>query len=100
MITDQVMHNPQDVQKNWRKTQFLDTVHMGDSRKWLLATMRCIDRIGSKRFSLQDLYGFESELHSLFPENRHIREKLRQQLQILRDQGYLQFKSRGHYIVL
>jgi type II restriction enzyme len=30
-------------------------------------------------------------------DNRHIKEKIRQQLQILRDKGYLEFLERGRY---
>jgi type II restriction enzyme len=31
--------------------------------------------------------------------NRHVRQKIRQQLQVLRDRGYLEFKGKGRYRV-
>ena len=37
---------------------------------------------------------FYKKLH---PDNRHVRDKIRQQLQVLRDHGYLEFVSRGSY---
>ena len=32
-----------------------------------------------------------------YPDNRHVREKLRQQLQRLRDLGLIAFLGSGHY---
>lgn len=32
-----------------------------------------------------------------YPENHHIREKIRQQLQLLRDKGIIEFVGRGRY---
>ncbi len=59
--------------------------------------MRSIETLGKKEFALDDMYAFERELSKLHPENRHIRDKIRQQLQILRDKGYLRFLSKGSY---
>lgn len=59
--------------------------------------MRCIEKLGKKEFALNDIYSFEKELSLLHPTNRHIKDKIRQQLQILRDKGYLDFVSRGAY---
>jgi type II restriction enzyme dpnI len=43
------------------------------------------------------MYEFETELAAQFPENKHIKDKIRQQLQILRDQGKIEFLGNGHY---
>jgi len=59
--------------------------------------MKCAETIGRKEFDLSDVYAFENELRVLYPNNHHIRDKIRQQLQVLRNQGYLDFTSRGHY---
>ena len=37
------------------------------------------------------------ELARMHPENRHVRDKIRQQLQVLRDKGFLEFVGRGEY---
>jgi type II restriction enzyme len=36
-------------------------------------------------------------LHALHPSNRHIRPKIRQQLQVLRNLGLLEFVLPGEY---
>ena len=52
-------------------------------------------------FSLQDFYkAFEGRLAAIHPENRNVQPKIRQQLQVLRDHGVLQFLGRGRYRVL
>jgi type II restriction enzyme len=56
-----------------------------------------VDMIGKTDFQLDDVYAFENRLSQLYPNNRHVRQKIRQQLQVLRDQGYLDFVSRGYY---
>ena len=33
----------------------------------------------------------------MHPENKHIKDKIRQQLQFLRDRGYLKFINKGKY---
>ena len=67
------------------------------AKGWLLDMMRCVDKIDKKDFTLGDVYAFEGELSRLHPENKHIKDKIRQQLQFLRDKGYLDFVSRGYY---
>jgi type II restriction enzyme len=82
----------------WKHTLFLRHEKL-ESRGWLTEIMRCVDAIGKKEFSLREIYEFEHRLHALHPHNRHVRQKIRQQLQLLRDRGYLEFVSRGHYRV-
>jgi Dam-replacing family. len=43
------------------------------------------------------MYGFEAKLGAIHPENRNVRPKIRQQLQVLRDMGFLAFSGRGAY---
>ena len=86
----------QSVVAKWRRTLFLRE-GSDAARGWLLEVMRCIEKLGKPTFSLGDVYGFEAELGQLYPGNRHIREKIRQQLQVLRDKCYLDFLGRGMY---
>jgi Arc/MetJ-type ribon-helix-helix transcriptional regulator len=53
--------------------------------------MHCIDRLDKQHFTLKDIYGFAEELGARFPSNRHIHPKIRQKLQVLRDNGYIEF---------
>lgn len=48
-------------------------------------------------FSLQDLYHFEEHFKEAYPTNLHIKDKLRQILQQLRDKGLLIFLTKGTY---
>lgn len=47
------------------------------------------------RFRLEEVYRFVPLLHHRHPENRHLEEKIRQQLQVLRDQGVIRFTPEG-----
>jgi Dam-replacing family/Dam-replacing HTH domain len=50
-----------------------------------------------REFTLEDIYGFERHLGDLYPGNQNVRPKIRQQLQYLRDRGFIDFVSRGNY---
>jgi len=45
------------------------------------------------------VYAKEGVIARLHPENRHVRDKIRQQLQVLRDKGLVEFLGRGEYRV-
>jgi type II restriction enzyme len=88
---------PKDsVLNQWQKTLFLREEGV-EARGWLIEVMKCVEGIGKHEFQLDDVYAFEAALSGLYPENRHIKQKIRQQLQVLRDRGYLDFVSRGYY---
>jgi len=88
---------PKDtVLAQWNKTLFLRSEE-AEARGWLIEVMKCVDAIGKNDFRIEDVYAFESTLSGLYPNNRHVKQKIRQQLQVLRDRGYLDFVSRGYY---
>ncbi len=80
----------------WNKTLFLRDQGQ-EARGWLIEVMRCVEAIGKNEFQIEDVYAYEDQLSRLYPENRNVKPKIRQQLQFLRDQGYLDFVSRGYY---
>lgn len=59
--------------------------------------MKCVEDLGKTEFQIEDVYAFEDRLGRLYPDNNNVRPKIRQQLQFLRDRGYLDFVSRGYY---
>jgi type II restriction enzyme len=67
------------------------------TRSWTLDVLAGLRSLGREVFALEEAYGLEDHLASLHPQNRNIRPKIRQQLQILRDLGYLKFLERGIY---
>lgn len=86
-----------DVMAKWQKTVFLKELKEDNAKGWILDIMKCIDSLGSKYFTLQDMYTFEKHLSGVHPENNNIKPKIRQQLQYLRDKGYLEFIEAGKY---
>lgn len=97
LVKQQRVKFKKEVLAEWKKTLFLREEKEVSARGWLLDVMRCIEKVGKREFTLEDVYTFEDELNILHPDNRHIKDKIRQQLQILRDKGYLDFVSRGYY---
>ena len=67
-----------------------------EGKGWLLAVMRCVEAL-PEQFTLAQMYAFENVLQQQFPANRHIKDKIRQQLQWLRNQGIIEFSARGQY---
>lgn len=96
-IRNQHIEPKEKVLSEWQKTLFLNETKGVSAKGWLLNVMRCVDKLGRPEFTLQDIYAFENELSCLYPDNKHIRDKIRQQLQILRNKGYLDFVARGSY---
>jgi type II restriction enzyme len=69
------------------------------ARGWTLDVLRFVRMIGRVHFTLEDIYSYEHELSALHPGNRHVRDKIRQQLQVLRDLGVVEFLGRGRYML-
>ena len=97
LIKQQHVEPKEKVLAEWKKTLFLREEKEISARGWLLDVMRCVEKFGKQEFALDNIYAFEKELSVLHPENKHIKDKIRQQLQVLRDKGYLDFVSRGYY---
>ena len=56
--------------------------------------------LDKKEFTLDDMYAFEAVLKLKHPNNNNVRAKIRQMLQILRNDNYLEFHQRGMYRIL
>jgi len=98
-IKNRIIEPKERVLSEWKKTLFLREEKEVSAKGWLLDIMRCIEKLGRYEFTLNDVYAFEDELCKFHPENKHIKDKIRQQLQFLRDKGYLEFIERGIYRV-
>lgn len=96
-VRDSVIESREKVLNEWQKTLFLREKREVTERGWLLDIMQCIEKIERKEFALNDIYAFEKELSKKHPNNKHIKDKIRQQLQFLRDKGYLEFIGKGIY---
>jgi type II restriction enzyme len=80
----------------WQRTLFLRS-ESPDTRGWLLDVMKCVESLGKRDFTLDEVYAFERHLGDLYPGNQNVKPKIRQQLQYLRDRGFIEFVSRGNY---
>lgn len=96
LVKDAKQINKQTVKDLFNRTTFLREKSI-DSKGWILDVMKCIDSISKERFSLEDVYKFEADLKLKHPQNNFIKDKIRQQLQILRDKGIIEFTGRGNY---
>lgn len=98
-VKDGIQTKRNAVLEKWQKTVFLNQIKNVESKGWILDIMHCIESLGKDKFSLQDMYQFEPMLAQLHPNNTHIKAKIRQQLQVLRDRNFLTFLGDGNYTV-
>ena len=68
-------------------------------RGWTLDVLSVVRSLGKKSFTLHEVYAHADALAALHPDNRHVRDKIRQQLQSLRDLKYLRFQGDGKYML-
>ena len=66
-------------------------------RGWTLDVYKLARRLAKPKFKLKDLYESEAQLQAQHPGNNNVRPKVRQQLQVLRDLGLLDFIAPGEY---
>lgn len=84
------------VLSRYNTTKKLQTKNI-DLRGWLLDVLNCVNMTESEIFSLQDIYRYADFLQSKHTKNKNIEPKIRQQLQFLRDKGFIEFIGRGLY---
>ncbi len=96
VIRDGIASDPRRVRHEFGRLKPLRSVSTR-IRGWTLDVLRLVESLGKKDFSLSEAYAFEAQLQQLHPDNRHVRDKIRQQLQVLRDMGLLKFLGGGTY---
>ncbi|MFZ0634660.1 MAG: DpnI domain-containing protein [Candidatus Acidiferrales bacterium] len=96
ILTDGVPEKPSEARRRFRHVRPLAELSV-EERGWTLDVLTAVRSLNRGQFVLDDIYAKESELSRLHPDNRHLRDKIRQQLQVLRDKGLLQFLGRGEY---
>ncbi len=96
VIANGVVMNKDEILHRWKRTAFIEDA-APSARGWVVDVLACIEKIDTEVFELGDLYRFEDHLQSLYPSNRNVRPKIRQQLQVLRENGLLEFLGNGKY---
>jgi len=100
LVKDNKIEPKKKVLEKWKKTLFLREEKEITAKGWIMDIMSCIETLNKKTFSLREIYAFEKSLQLKHPDNKYIKDKVRQQLQFLRDRDYLKFIGRGVYEVL
>ncbi len=97
IVSNRIPAARSDIQQRLSRAEKLCFRDVG-ARSWLMDVLSCVNRIRDDRFSLGEIYSYEAELRARHPKNSNIRAKIRQQLQLLRDRGVLEFEGRGLYV--
>ena len=87
---------PREVRSSYNRLRPLERLQV-EKRGWTLDVLQVVQSLGKMEFTLADVYAHAGSLGKLHPQNRHVRDKIRQQLQVLRDLGLLQFLGGGSY---
>jgi len=85
-----------EVRSSYNRLRPLGTLQV-EKRGWTLDVLQVVQSLGKMEFTLADVYAHADALAKLHPANQHIQPKIRQQLQILRNMGLLEFLGPGSY---
>lgn len=96
VISGGIAAEPEKVLEKVAQSQRLETSNL-TARGWLMDVLNCVNQIRSEVFTLSEVYAFEEILGRMHPENHNVQAKIRQQLQFLRDRGFIEFLERGTY---
>lgn len=96
IVQNGAIRSKEVVLEEWQKTLFLRDKSL-EARGWLLDVLKCVESFGRRDFTLEEVYAFDRHLGDLYPGNQNVRPKIRQQLQYLRDRGFIEFLTRGNY---
>lgn len=96
LVTETQIVSEQEVREKFKKVKPLKEISVSQ-RGWTLDVLNIVRRLGKPEFINEEVYAFTRELEKIHPDNRHVRDKIRQQLQVLRDTGFLIHVSRSEW---
>ena len=96
VVVEGVTRKPRDVREQFASLRALSKRRV-ETRGWVMDVWKVVQDIGKPEFTLAEVYEAQHHLRKLYPANRHIRDKIRQQLQVLRDLGFVRFLGGGRY---
>ncbi len=96
VVSDGHARTPREVRSAYDRLKPLAKLNV-EARGWTLDVLNVVRSLNRRELSLDDVYAHEHELAKLHPRNLHVRDKIRQQLQVLRDMGLLHFLGSGTY---
>jgi type II restriction enzyme len=99
VVSEGTPHTPREVRASYNRLRPLEKLKV-EKRGWTLDVLQVVQSLGKPEFILSDVYAHADKLAKLHPDNRHVRDKIRQQLQVLRELGLLEFLGAGSYRLL
>jgi len=96
IVSEGTPHPPREVRSSYDRLRPLEKLRV-EKRGWTLDVLQVVQSLGKLEFTLADVYAHTEGLKKLHPNNAHIQPKIRQQLQVLRDLGLLEFLGAGAY---
>jgi type II restriction enzyme len=96
IVSEGKPHPPREVRSSYDRLRPLERLQV-EKRGWTLDVLQAVQSLGKMEFTLADVYAHIGHLAKLHPKNTHVRDKIRQQLQVLRDLGLLKFLGGGSY---
>ncbi len=96
VVSEGSPHTPREVRRSFNRLRPLEKLQV-EKRGWTLNVLQVVQSLGKMEFTLADVYAHTHDLAKLHPNNAHVRDKIRQQLQVLRDLGLLEFLGSGSY---
>lgn len=99
IVATGIVSNRTEVRRRYAELRKLGELDV-KARGWTLDVLRIVRELGKERFALADMYERAGELAQLHPKNRHVNDKIRQQLQVLRDMKLVRFLGGGEYAVV
>ncbi|MGC2232940.1 MAG: DpnI domain-containing protein, partial [Candidatus Acidiferrum sp.] len=99
VVSEGTPRAPREVRASYNRLRPLEELK-AEKRGWTLDVLQVVQSLGKPEFTLADVYAHSAQLAKLHPANRHVRDKIRQQLQVLRDFGLVEFLDRGSYRLL
>jgi type II restriction enzyme len=96
VVSEGSTHTRREVRDSYNRLRPLEKLQV-EKRGWTLDVLQVVQSLGKMDFTLADVYARADALARLHPHNLHVRDKIRQQLQVLRDMRLLKFLAPGHY---
>jgi len=96
VVSEGSPHTPREVRHSFNRLRPLEKLQL-EKRGWTLDVLQVVQSPEKMEFTLADVDAHAHDLAKLHPKNAHVRDKIRQQLQVLRDLGLLEFLGRGSY---
>jgi type II restriction enzyme len=75
---------PEEVRAQFKRVKPLKDISV-TQRGWTLDVLNGVRSLGKNEFKNSDAYTLVGQLEKMHPDNRHVKDKIRQQLQVLRD---------------